>query len=156
MDLASLNFTLDRLQGVRVLDLPELFDEVPILLLIMGEDGVIYFNHSFVEGWDDQDLFSGFMSAFNTFSSEFFSKSIDRIKIDENTILFQPVESFIVCYVIKGQSYLALLKLICFSDAIKWRPEIWDALQKAVKTSEILELHKPSSLGGIVKKIFNF
>lgn len=106
-------------------------------------------------GWDVQDLFSGFMSAFNSFSSEFFSKSIDRIKIDENIILLRPVESFMVCYVIKGQSYPALLKLTRFSDAIKWKPDIWKALNQAVKSSEMLELYNLSSLGDIVNEIFN-
>jgi len=154
MDLASLDLTMDRIQGMRAIDPPVVVEEEPVLLLIMGEDGVAYFNHSFIEGWDDQDLFSGFMSAFNSFSSELFSKSIDRIKIDENTILLKPVESFMVCYVIKGQSYPALLKLTRFSDAIKWKPEIWGALNKAVKTSEVLELHNPSSLGDVVNEIF--
>ena len=154
MDLASLDITMDHMQGMRAIEPSVLVEEEPVLLLIMGEDGVPYFNHSFIEGWDDQDLFSGFMSAFNSFSSELFSKSIDRIKIDENTILLKPVESFMVCYVIKGQSYPALLKLTRFSDAIKWKPEIWDSLNKAVKTSEMLEFHNPSSLGDVVNEIF--
>ncbi|MHA1932972.1 MAG: tetratricopeptide repeat protein [Promethearchaeota archaeon] len=155
MELVSLDKTIDTIQKMRPLDPPELVNEQPVLLLIIGQDGVPYFNYSFIKGWDDQDLFSGFMSAFNSFSSEFFSKSIDRIKIDENLILFQPVESFMVCYVIKGQSYPALLKLTRFSDAIKWKPEIWDALNKAVKTSEVLELTNPTSLGDVVNEIFN-
>ena len=154
MDLTSLDITIDRMKGIRALDPPDLVEEEPVLLLIMGEDGVPYFNHSFIEGWDDQDLFSGFMSAFNSFSSELFAKSIDRIKIDENIILLKPVETFMVCYVIKGQSYPALTKLNRFSDAIKWKPEIWGALNRAVKTSEVLELHNPSSLGDVVNEIF--
>ena len=155
MDLASLDITMDRIQGKNAIDPPAVIEEQPVLLLIMGQDGVPYFNHSFIEGWDDQDLFSGFMSAFNSFSSELFSKSIDRIKIDENIILLKPVDSFMVCYVIKGQSYPALLKLTRFSDAIKWKPEIWEALNKAVKTSEMLDLHNPSSLGDVFNEIFN-
>ena len=154
MDLASLDITMDRIQGMRAIDPPAVVEEQPVLLLIMSEGGVPYFNHSFIEGWDDKDLFSGFMSAFNSFSSELFSKSIDRIKIDENIILLKPVESFMVCYVIKGQSYPALMKLTRFSDAIKWKPEIWGALNKAVKTNSVLELHNPSSLGDVVNEIF--
>ena len=154
MDLASLDITMDRIQGMHAIDPPAVIDEEPVLLLIMSEGGIPYFNHSFIEGWDDKDLFSGFMSAFNSFSSELFSKSIDRIKIDENIILLKPVEPFMVCYVIKGQSYPALLKLTRFSDAIKWKPEIWGALNKAVKTSGELELHNPPSLGDVVNEIF--
>ena len=94
------------------------------------------------------------MSAFNTFSSEIFSNSIDRVKIADNTILIKPVESFLVCYIIKGQSYPAQQKLTRFSDAVKASPEIWDALNKAAKTSEMLELDNPPSLGNIVSEIF--
>ena len=94
MDLASLDITMDRIQGMRAIDPPAVVEEQPVLLLIMGEGGIPYFNHPFIEGWDDQDLFSGFMSAFNSFSSELFAKSIDRIKIDENIILLKQVQSF--------------------------------------------------------------
>ncbi|MFX0081018.1 MAG: tetratricopeptide repeat protein [Candidatus Hodarchaeota archaeon] len=154
MNLASLDITMDRIQGRRAIEPPELVDEKPILLLIIGQDGISYFNHSFIENWDFNDLFSSFMSAFNTFSAEIFSESIDRIKIGENVILIKPIEPFLVCYVIKGQSYPALLKLTRFSDALKWKSEIWEALNKAVKTSEMLGLNNPSSLGEIVNEIF--
>ncbi|MHA2007247.1 MAG: tetratricopeptide repeat protein [Promethearchaeota archaeon] len=154
LNLSSLNVTMDRMQGARALNPPELVEEEPILLLIMGEDGISYFTHTFIEGWEDQGLFSSFMSAFNSFSSEFFSKSIDRIKIDENIILLKPAASFMVCYVIKGQSYPALLKLTRFTDAIKWKSEILVALNKAVKTSEMLELKNPRELGDVVNEIF--
>ncbi|MFW9875704.1 MAG: hypothetical protein ACFFG0_21585 [Candidatus Thorarchaeota archaeon] len=91
----------------------------------MDNSGATYFNHPFIANWDYSDLFSSFMSAFNTFSSEIFSKSIDRIRIGENTILINPVESFLTCYVIKGQSYPALQKLTRFTDAIRENSEIW-------------------------------
>ncbi len=154
LNLVSLDVILDQMQGKRALDPPELVEEEPILLLIIGQDGVSYFNHSFVENWDFDDLFSSFMSAFNKFSSEIFSKSIDRIRIDENVILIKSVESFLVCYVIKGQSYPALQKLTRFSDAIKWNTEISEALNRSMKTGQMLELNNPPSLGEVVNEIF--
>jgi tetratricopeptide (TPR) repeat protein len=155
MNLTALDETVVYMQGRRALDPPEIVKEDSILLLIMDHDGVSYFNHSFIDEWDYHDLFSSFMSAFNTFSSEIFSDSIDRIKIGENLILIKPIEQFLVCYVIKGQSYPALQKLNRFSDAIKWKPDIWKALNKAVHTSEVLELNNPVSLGEIMNEIFN-
>jgi hypothetical protein len=94
------------------------------------------------------------MSAFNTFSDEIFSKSIDRIRIGENTILINPVETFLACYVIKGQSYSALKKLNKFAEVIKKKSKIWDSLLKSIKTSEMLDLNNPPSLGSVVKEIF--
>jgi hypothetical protein len=94
------------------------------------------------------------MSAFETFSSEVFSESIDRIKIGENLILINPLESLLVCYVVKGQSYPALQKLHRFSDAIKWNTEIRESLNRALQTGEVLELDNPPSLGDVVNENF--
>ncbi|MFW9939694.1 MAG: hypothetical protein ACFFFT_01540 [Candidatus Thorarchaeota archaeon] len=154
LKLASFEGVIERLQGRRAIEAPELVDETPIMLLIMDKSGNTFFTHSFSRNWDFDDLFSSFMSAFNTFSGEIFSKSIDRIKIGENTILILPIESFLTCYVIKGQSYPAQQKLSRFNDAIKKTGEIWDTLNRAVKTGEILELNNPVSLGNLVKEIF--
>jgi len=152
--LASTDGVLERIQGRRAVESPELVDEEPILLLIMDNSGTTYFNHIFVTNWDHSDLFSSFMSAFNTFSDEIFSKSIDRIRIGENTILINPVETFLACYVIKGQSYPALKKLNKFAEVIKKKSKIWDSLLKSIKTSEMLDLNNPPSLGAAVKEIF--
>jgi hypothetical protein len=154
LKLTSVNTVLERMQGRRAIELPEFDTEEPILILIMDKSGVTYFNYSFVENWDFSDLFSSFMSAFNTFSSEIFSRSIDRIKIGENTILINPIEPYLACYIIKGQSYPAQQKLTRFSETIKSTEEIWEALNKAAKTSEMLELNNPPSLGSTVNEIF--
>jgi hypothetical protein len=154
IELASFNGVIDRLQGKYALDLPELVNEESILLLIMDSSGTTYFSHPFVANWDHSDLFSSFMSAFNTFMDEIFSKSIDRIRVGENTILINPVESLLACYVIKGQSYSALQKLTRFTEAIRENSEIWEALNKSVKTSEMLELDKPPALKTVIDEIF--
>ncbi len=154
LKLASVEGVLERLQGKRAIEPPELVAEEPIVLLIMDKSGISYFNYSFRKDWDFDWLFSSFMSAFEIFSSEVFSESIDRIKIGENLILINPVESFLVCYVIKGQSYPGLQKLNRFSKAIKENTEIWETLNRAVQTGEALELDKPQSLGKLVNEIF--
>jgi tetratricopeptide (TPR) repeat protein len=155
LKLASVDGVIERLQGTRRIEPPELVDEEPIVLLIMDKSGISYFNYPFRKDWDFDWLFSSFMSAFDTFSSEVFSDSIDRIIIGENLILINPVESFLVCYVIKGQSYPGLQKLNRFSKAIKENSEIWERLIKAVQTGEVLEVNNPQSLGTIVNEIFN-
>jgi hypothetical protein len=59
-----------------------------------------------------------------------------------------------VCYVIKGQSYPALQKLTRFTRAIRENSEIWQALEKSVKTSVMLELDKPPALKTVINEIF--
>jgi tetratricopeptide (TPR) repeat protein len=154
IELASIDGVINRLQGKKVVDPPELVEEEPILLLIMDNSGIPYFNHSFLSNWDIEGIFSSFMSAFNTFSSELFSKSIDRIRIGENVILINPIDPFLVCYVIKGQSYPALQKLTRFTEMIKENSEIWQALNKSVKTSEMLELKKHPTFKTVIDEIF--
>ncbi|MFX1457740.1 MAG: hypothetical protein ACFFDB_20420 [Promethearchaeota archaeon] len=154
LKLASFDGVLERLQDRGVIEAPDLEDEEPILLLIMDSSGITYFNHPFIANWDYSDLLSSFMSAFNTLMDEIFSKSIDRIRVGENTILINPVESFFTCYVIKGQSYPALKKLSRFTEAIRDNSEIWQALEKSVRTSEMLELDKPPALKTVINDIF--
>lgn len=154
LKLVSIDNILERMQGKREIEIPEIHVEEPIFLLIMDKGGITYFNYSFISDWDFDDLFSSFMSAFNSFSAEIFSKSIDRVKIGDTTILVNPIKPYLACYVIKGQSYPAQQKLSRFSETIKSTGEIWDALNKAAKTSEMLELDNPPCLGNIVNKIF--
>jgi tetratricopeptide (TPR) repeat protein len=155
MRLAAVDGVMERMLGKRAIEPADIVEEEPILLLIMDNNGATYFNHPFIANWDHSDLFSLFLSAFNTFSDEIFSKSIDRIRIGENTILIDPVEPFLTCYVIKGQSYLALQKLTRFTEAIRGNSEIWQSLNKSVKTSEMLELEKPSALKTVINEIFS-
>ena len=155
MKLAAVDGVMERMLGKRALEPPNIVEEKPIMLIIMDNSGNTFFTHTFDKNWDYDDLFGSFMSAFNTFSSEIFSKSIDRIKIDENVILINPIDPFLVCYVIKGQSYSALKKLNNFSDVIRNKPEIWDSLQKSIMTSEMLDLNNPPSLGAAVNEIFS-
>jgi hypothetical protein len=154
IELASFDGVFNRIQGKRAIEIPEFVNEEPILLLIMDNSGATYFNHSFAINWDHSDLFSTFMSAFNTFSGELFSRSIDRIRIGDNTILINPVEPFLACYVIKGQSYPALQKLTRFTEAIRENSDIWQALNKSVKTSEMLKLDEPPALKTVINEIF--
>ncbi|MFX1233182.1 MAG: tetratricopeptide repeat protein [Promethearchaeota archaeon] len=155
MKLANIRGQMDRMIRNDAIEPVELTDEEPIVLTIVSKAGISYFNYSFRQGWDFESIFSSFMSAFNTFSSELFSESIDRIKIGENLILINSIDSFLIVYVIKGQSYPGLKKLNLFSKAIKENPEIWTRLKNATQTGEVLEVNNPSSLGTIINDIFN-
>ncbi len=154
LKFVEIDKTLDHMMGKKMIEPPKLVEEDPILLIIMSKAGKAYFNHTFIKNWDHSDLFSSFISAFNTFSSEIFAKSIDRIKIGENTIFIKPIEPFVACYVSKGQSYPAKKKLNQFSISIKYKKEIWDLLHKAVKTSQELSVNNSPLLGTVINEIF--
>jgi tetratricopeptide (TPR) repeat protein len=154
LKFVEIDKTLDHMMGKKMMEPPDLVEDDPILLTIMSKTGLPYFNHTFIKNWDHSDLFSSFISAFNTFSSEIFAKTIDRIKIGENIIFIKPVEPFLACYVSKGQSYPAIKKLNKFSDSIKNEKEIWDILNKAAKTSHELSVDSSPLLEAVVNEIF--
>ena len=153
--LASINGVIDRLQGKRAIDPPEMVDEQPTLLLIIAEGGVLIFSLPFTEEWKRDDaLFSSFLSAFTSFSNEFFTKGLDRAKFGDDLILMQSVGPFSICYLFKGQTYPATQKLTQFVEKIKEITSIWQTLEKFYKTSQVLEIQDAPSLESLITKIF--
>ena len=94
----------------------------------MKKEGITIFSYPFHEEWTfDSQLFSGFLTAFNTFSCEIFAASLDRANFGEHTILMHPLPPFALCYVIKGNSYIAQKRILSFiqeiqNDETNWIP----------------------------------
>ncbi|MFX0077176.1 MAG: tetratricopeptide repeat protein, partial [Candidatus Hermodarchaeota archaeon] len=79
MKLASFEGVVDRMQGKRAVGIPEIIHEDPVLLLIIGEGGLPLISTHFKERFAvTDDLISGFLTAFNSFCTELFSKGLDR------------------------------------------------------------------------------
>lgn len=153
--LASFDEPLERMQGKRALETTQPNPEVPVLLLIIGEGGFPLFSNPFKEKLImEEDLVSAFLSAFNSFSSEVFSKGLDRAKFGDHMILIQSVNSFSVCYLFKGQTYLARQKLNKFTEYIRSTSSIWQTLHKYYKTSRALELKDLPPLESVITEIF--
>ena len=153
--LASLNGVLDRMKGKSVVNPPILTHEMPILLLIIAEGGIPLFSQPFTEDWSfEDDLISGFLTAFNTFSGELFSNKLDRAKFGDYTILMQTVKQFSMCYLFKGQTYLAKQKFKQFIDLIQKSPSIWQTMIKFTKTNRSIRLKDSSSLELLIDEIF--
>jgi tetratricopeptide (TPR) repeat protein len=155
MNLASLDDIIDGMQGKRVMKAPEIVSEDPVLLLTIAEGGVLIFSHPFTDEWKrDNALFSSFLSAFTSFSDEFFSEGFDRAKFGQYTVLIEPIANFSVCYLFKGQTYLASQKLAKFSHEIQDNLSISQTLEKFYKTSQVLELKDIPKLESLITEIF--
>ncbi len=153
--LASFDGVIDRLQNKSVVEPTELTPEEPVLLLIITEGGSLLFSNTFSDEFKiEEDIISGFLTAFNTFSSEVFSKGLDRAKFGENTIILQSVNSFLFCYLFKGQTYLAKQKLTKFTESIQKKSSIWETLEKFYKRNQILEIKDSPYLENIITDIF--
>ena len=155
IELASLNGVVDRMQGKSTIDPPVITPEIPVLLLIIGEGGFPLFSNQFEKDYIfEEDLLSGFLAAFNTFSGELFSKELDRVKFGEYMLLMQTIETFSVCYLFKGQTSSAKQKISQFTTSIKKNSSIWEALNVFYKTSRVVKLDEVPSLKALISNIF--
>jgi len=153
--LASIEGVMERMQGTRTVEPPKLTPEVPVLILIIVEGGVPIFSHPFGKELSfEDDIVSSFLTAFNTFSAELFSKGLDRAKFGEYTILMDSIEYFSICYLFKGQTYMAKQKLSQFTDHIQSNKSIWEPLNRSYRTNETLELKDIPSLESLISEVF--
>ncbi len=155
IQLASIKGTINQLEGRRALEEIDLEDEQPTVLLILGEGGSLVFSYPFSNEWKiDEDIFSSFLSAFTSFSTEFFSKGLDRAKLGDEMMLMESIGSFSFCYLFRGQTYLAKQKLTKFIEEVQDDKTLWQSLEKHYKNGQILELNESPQLESLITKIF--
>ncbi|MFW9942156.1 MAG: tetratricopeptide repeat protein [Candidatus Thorarchaeota archaeon] len=154
--LASFDGVMDRIQGKR-LEIPlDLKPESPVFLLIITESGDPLFSYSFSRELSfEDDIISSFISAFNTFSGELFSKGLDRARFGDYIILIEKVNSYSVCYLFKGQSYPAKQKLTILIEEMKKKKSFLQTLNKFSKISQVAELKDVPLLESLMTKIFS-
>ena len=153
--LASTNGVLERIQGKSAVESIESVDEQSTVLLILTEGGVLIFSYPFTDEWRiDVDLFSGFLSAFTSFSTEFFSKGLDRVKFGDEMMLMESIGSFSFCYLFKGQTYIAKQKLSKFTEEVQKNTSLWQSLEDHYEASQILELRESPQLELLITEIF--
>jgi len=130
-------------------------EEDPIVLLILTAGGVPIFSYPFADEWKfDDELFGGFMSSFSSISDEIFSEGLERAKFGSYTVLMKSVSNFSICYLFKGQIYLAKQKLTKFVERIQDSTSIWKTLNKFQKTSQVVELRDIPVMESLLTEIF--
>ncbi|MHA1647950.1 MAG: hypothetical protein ACTSVL_10290 [Promethearchaeota archaeon] len=134
---------------------PEQLPESPILLLIMADSGIPLYTQIFNKEWKfEEELFSGFLSAFNSFSDEIFSEGLDRASFGKYTILMTAMPPFMSCYVFIGQSFLAQQKFSKFNENIHESEQLWKILISANRTGKVIKNESNSMLDKLMKSIF--
>ncbi|UCC19085.1 MAG: hypothetical protein JSV62_13415, partial [Promethearchaeota archaeon] len=152
---AQLNKQMERMIRRRELDVPELLDEEPVLLLIVSEGGTPLFSQSFIEDESFEDhLFGGFFTAINSFINEKFSEGLDRAIFGEHTLLMNSVPPFLMCYVYKGQSYSAHHRLKSFINELKGNIDVWKTIEKFYQTNQEIQIKDVPLLDSLINDIF--
>ncbi|MCY3411897.1 MAG: tetratricopeptide repeat protein [Candidatus Heimdallarchaeota archaeon] len=111
--------------------------DIPQLLLIQDESGIVKFSHTFKAMKDAEiHLISSFIAALNSFSKEIFStnKSLEIIQHQEYTIAFAQKQQLLFSYIYNGKSNIAASKLEEFislvkhefSEIFEWKDELSD------------------------------
>ncbi len=155
MEFARLNEQIENMIQKRAIDVPELSDEDPVLLLVVSEGGRPIFSQSFAEDQAFEDhLFGGFFTAINSFISEKFSEGLDRATFGEHTLLMNSVSPFLMCYVFKGQSYLAQQRIRYFIDKIQNDELVWQTFKKFYQLNKEIQLKDIPSLEPLINRIF--
>ncbi|KON27415.1 hypothetical protein AC481_04975 [miscellaneous Crenarchaeota group archaeon SMTZ-80] len=156
INLASFDGIKARIQGKGALEPDEIVDEHPILLLIIAEGGVLVFSYPFSEEWTfDDELFGGFLTAFNSISDEIFSEGLDRVKFGNQTVLMENIANFSICYLFRGQTYPAKQKFNEFIKRIQEVPSVSQVLERYYKTSQVAKLADILLLEPIILEIFS-
>ena len=156
MELARVNEQIGQLLHKKAIEAPKLLEEDPVVILIISEGGVPVFSQTFAEEWSfEENLFGGFLTAVNSFSDEVFSEGLNRANFGEYTIIMGSLSPFLVCYLFKGQSYLAQQKLKSFIDNFKKDENIWKTFNKFNQASRAVQLKDVPSLGPLIKDIFH-
>ena len=139
----------------KMTDTPQLAIEQPVLLLIIAKGGTLLFSYPFTEELKfDDEVISGFLTAFDSFSGELFSKGLDRAKFGDYSVVMDTVADYSVSYLFKGQIIPAQQRLTRFLESIHQKNNIWQTLDKCFNTSQVLEIKKVPALESLISEIF--
>jgi len=155
LEKIEINDQILRMLKKEPVEIPETTPESPIVLLIMANSGIPLYTKIFNKEWKfNEELFSGFLSAFNSFSDEIFSQGLDRANFGKYTILMTGMPPFMSCYVFEGQSFLAQQKFSKFNENLHESEQIWNKLTSSIRTGQIIKDNDSGGLGNLVKSIF--
>lgn len=153
--LARVDEQLVRMFRHGAVDVPEIPEEEPVLLLILAEGGLSLYSRTFsTSAGVDEQMIAGFLNAIQSFSTEVFSQTLDRIKLQAYTLLIKFIPPFTLCYVFKGQSYSAHQKLTKFIEIAPQTPRVWGPLLEILETCQTLSQGQQAVVDALLDEVF--
>jgi len=155
LKLTNLDEQITLMIQKRRVEVPEVIEEEPIMILVISEAGIPTFSKLFAESFLVEDeLISSFLAAFNTFSGELFSEGLERASFGNYTLIMKPIVNFLVCYLFKGQSYSAQKRIEKFIEEIERNKEVLDKFNEYRTTNRMIKLENLPKLNSLIKHIF--
>ena len=155
VDMAQIESQMERMLRDGVVNNSKIEPETPLLLNIMNENGPNVFTYKFLKDWQhDDQLFAALLSAFQSFSGEFFSESFDRAKFGKYNILLKHEDPVIICYVFQGKSFLAKQKMRHFTKLLRKNRSAWECVENAAQRGTILNPGMCFPLELLISQVF--
>jgi tetratricopeptide (TPR) repeat protein len=151
LKLVDFDGSVNRIQGKKPLDVPELSTEQPVCIAVFSKTGYPVFSHKLSEDMEFDDRKIG---SIISLSGEMYSHSLDRLKLGDFTVILHEIDSFSLCYVFKGQSYSAGQKLNNFTEAVKENKSIIELLNTAIRTGQQVKLSDNPDLEELITNSF--
>jgi len=128
---------------------------IPELFTIISKTGYTVFSNPFTSELTlDENRMGDLVSSFSRNVDLVFSDSLDRIKIGEHTVLINPIDLFSICYVFRGKSYNAGIKLNNFIESLKENKDLMEFFNTAVRTGQQIKVDDNPDLGGLITVFF--
>ncbi|MFX0021013.1 MAG: tetratricopeptide repeat protein [Candidatus Hermodarchaeota archaeon] len=155
LELTGLNKQMENMVKRRMIEVPKISKEDPVMLLILTEGGNLLFSKKFIENFSfEDDILGGFLTTVNYIINEVFSEGLERAVFGQYTLLMMPLHPFLACYIFKGDSYFAHQKINDFLESIKIDTLIWQSLQDFFHKSKSVDLHSIPKLDSLITEIF--
>jgi len=155
MELARLSDYINHMLKKHIIDTPGLDTEQPVLLTIMSREGFMIFSNPFTADMIfDVNRIGEFLTSFNTFSNQIFSESLDRVKFLDFTLILKELNSFVLSYMFKGQSYSAQQRLVHFFETLRNESDIINVLVSAEHDNQTLSIKEIPSFEIMISESF--
>ena len=155
LELTGLNEQMENMVKRRLVEVPEISKEDPVMLLILTDGGNLLFSKKFAEDFSfEDDILGGFLTTINYFITEVFSEGLERAIFGQFTLLMMPLQPFLICYIFKGYSYFAHRKIERFLESIQNDDFIWQSLQNFFQKSKSVQNYNVPSLESLITEIF--
>ncbi len=155
MEIAGINDQVNNMVHKHASKNLEIEAEQPILLIITTKKGKPILNNRFTADLAINDESLGeFLSSYNKHCTEIFSKTFDRVKLGQYTVLISACDSFSICYLFLGKTYSAQQKVKFFSEVLLKDNQVMEILKSSLSEEKMIKVSDHPHFEDLITKSF--